>query len=759
MNMRLITLVLILSYVKPLPEDMSNMSELVTVATRSPANQAQLEDLESYQSGHTMETLANFMEHVGTSQKVTNKSSLQREKEELIKSKQGAGKNDLFENDGSLQRVDAQNRTPELTTSLLENISATNVSGVFFDFALLNKEEEVKEKPLDEKSGGLSAKPVLSQENRCPLGLSVQSSPPPLSQKETGGALVAMESSGDKTKYDDNELDLIQELSLSDSNLRGHVTQWYGAQITTMTQENASTSHHGQVTSVTLLGEDGDIDLALTFTCQGRCDKEICFPSSCSATSIVYGTCRDNLAKDCPHVWEEGRISFEHMRNVGFIFDENFVYKISTCPRPVQKHVEQKESERSTLENVGKLESQFSIGIDNVPATEGGIKSSFTSPATKDETFQDSRILSFTKALSFVPVTDSATGLTFVNKTIYDCHNMSQSTALPWSLKFNYDFISPTKLEDFNYVKSLSDYYPGFNKNILKAHLCYPDLIETCSRTADFKELSEMYAQKCQKSEAVVISKFPRVSYYSNRFCAYCNEGRYRKYVLSHNNHVKVKGHDFFVLMSLSESKAFNFKLISDPSSRNPLKFPWSEATCSVPPQDSSSSQGLNAALQIPESGGDSVCSITCDDPSFTLRSDGLCKARHVAFLALADDGLAPLCPLAMTGLANYLACGLEDQLESLRNADVSAESVSPVFDSTYNKTLYVVKLRMELPEQSESFFSNSGKGIYINIYRSVLLVKAFQTHPQSREVCHFLKKWNSSGVQLWTTRREQLCA
>ncbi|GFN93795.1 hypothetical protein PoB_002030100 [Plakobranchus ocellatus] len=50
----------------------------------------------------------------------------------------------------------------------------------------------------------------------------------------------------------------------------------------------------------------------------GRCGKKISFPCSCSAACVIYGTCCDNMAQDCPHVWEERRSSFNLIRTLDY---------------------------------------------------------------------------------------------------------------------------------------------------------------------------------------------------------------------------------------------------------------------------------------------------------------------------------------------------------------------------------------------------------------------------------------------------------
>ena len=58
------------------------------------------------------------------------------------------------------------------------------------------------------------------------------------------------------------------------------------------------------------------LDERLTFTCRGRCGLEISFPCGCSPVCVVYGTCCDDIALDCPQVFEEGWSRFGHLVSV-----------------------------------------------------------------------------------------------------------------------------------------------------------------------------------------------------------------------------------------------------------------------------------------------------------------------------------------------------------------------------------------------------------------------------------------------------------
>ncbi|GFO37701.1 hypothetical protein PoB_006420600 [Plakobranchus ocellatus] len=490
--------------------------------------------------------------------------------------------------------------------------------------------------------------------------------------------------------------------------------------------------------------EDDDIDRTLIFTCQGRCGKTISFPCSCSSTCVVYDTCCVNMTTDCPHDWEEGLSRFDHIRRADFTCSKHSIYMISTCPSQVKTENEWTDTELASMEQSVPQKANLSLMTGNWALSSRMRKSDSPEPQTSAESdlkSQQSIIQKLYEALSAAPVTDSETGFTFTNKAIYNCNNMPEATALTWSLRLDYDFVSPTGLEDFDDGKPLDEYRPAFNTRILEAHLCLPDLIETCKLSEALEEKDEVYVDKCQGSMAVVmlfVSEFGMQHFlYRNRFCAYCNAGKLKRYKLFGSNAVGFRGSQFQVLMSLSQKNTFNFKLSKSSLITSSIKFPWSQATCSIPEQVASDSLEAAVASETLVSESRAVCSVACEHPSFTLRSDGHCKAQHAALLAISDDdGLPPLCHSAMKKMAKFFLCGLESEVESLRNADLVLKSVSTVFDSQTYRNLYVVELRMVFPEISDWFFSSARNESVMNVRHLALLAKAFKDYRLFEKLC-----------------------
>ncbi|GFO03474.1 hypothetical protein PoB_002997900 [Plakobranchus ocellatus] len=561
-------------------------------------------------------------------------------------------------------------------------------------------------------------------------------------------------SCGNETDCEDTEISTsTQEVSLIKSRC-GNETDCEDTATLTAIQNHSQNRHSPKpapVTSPDIFSNNKYIDLALILTCQGRCGKKISFPCSCSATCVVYGTCCDNMTQDCPHILQEGLSKFDHIRRTDYICDKDDIYKFISCPKPGTTGVERKEigiaMGRMPTENVIlKTENQLSFGLGTTPKIGKLVGLNSTTSTASGREFQESIIQRFNKALSLAPVTDSATGFTFINKAIYDCHNMPESTAMPWSLKLDYTFKSPSQLEDFAHSKTLNEYWPKFSHEMFTAHLCMQDVIETCNGTADLEDRNALYEKKCQENTAVLRSRTLPDRVYRNKFCAYCHEGMHGEYLFALTNKAQFKTDDFYILMSISNSKTINVQLGTLSHLSDYTQLPWSHAKCSFIEQASSPS-GYTEDTQSSESERLSTCSVTCGGPSFSLRSDGQCKTHHEALLAIADDGLPPLCPAGLTALAKFLVCSLESEVENLRNADLSALSVATMFDSSSNKSLYVVKIYMALPQVSSLIFSNSKSDILKNIHHVALVAKSFKNYRLSNNICSNMKERSRNVV------------
>ena len=292
------------------------------------------------------------------------------------------------------------------------------------------------------------------------------------------------------------------------------------------------------------------LDERLTFTCRGRCGLEISFPCGCSPVCVVYGTCCDDMALDCPQVLEEGWSRFGHLVAVDIICGENFVSQIASCPRAagdggsrqdngpmgtVRSQGHENGGENNSTEfastssgvrhhafqsgliqgrkALGKNSSDLNLLSENVPRVD----------AESNQTTIDK----FNNALLMAAlVTDAETGFTFVNKSIYDCHRMSGDSFHLWSLRLEYRYASPLNLEDLEPLLNFNSMYmPMFNEKLLIPHLCIQNVIRNCSEVFDAELPDGNYKEKCENSSSLVISTGGKTRTYANRFCAYCNEG------------------------------------------------------------------------------------------------------------------------------------------------------------------------------------------------------------------------------------------
>ncbi|GFO17028.1 hypothetical protein PoB_004353300 [Plakobranchus ocellatus] len=700
-------------------------------------NQTYLKDLERYSTTQGNEIslsiqTSGFQQNFENPKckETSNLSSTAKTNVEMTEQKlsHGTHTSAFVKQNTGFDRAGSDNSTQKSATDIFYGLGGENSSRAFAGLSLQKKiSGGLKEKAYDISTNSSRTKPYSNVVTRYPVSMSNNSLPLLHLQDEVKKSLAKNVASKNETGKDDTALSKLKEQLPLNNSIDENDT-------VVATDLNENSFVHGHVKEIASLSDDNDIDMALTFTCEGRCDNKISFPCSCSATCVVYGTCCENLSQDCPRVWEEGQFLFDQMRGSDFVCDSDIkIYKIVSCPG----FIESKEIGSSNSDTpVMRIENVLNNAVNTTPETKDSTMSSSTSLTEADKQIQEPLWQRLIKALTAGPVTDSNTGFTFNSKAIYDCLRMSPKTAMPWSVKLRYNSKSPTKLEDVDNFQALEEYYPKFDKNIFMAHLCVPGLIDTCKITDDLEKVSARNEDKCKNNTAIVVSSHSRRIIYRNKFCVYCNEGRHNRYALLTTNRIPLREPDFFVLMSISESNTFNFALRTQHAlARDP--YPWSEAQCSMPdPISFSTGLKSNVDSRSSESGEPSICSVTCGHSSFTFGSDGVCRARHLALLAVADDGLTRLCPSALTGLAKFLTCGLESEIKNLKKADIGASSMAVMFDSTLNTSLYVVSLHMALAERSLFYFSNIMNEAIPNIRHVALLVKSLRDYRLSQTLC-----------------------
>ncbi|KAK3727837.1 hypothetical protein RRG08_016038 [Elysia crispata] len=468
------------------------------------------------------------------------------------------------------------------------------------------------------------------------------------------------------------------------------------------------------------------LDQRLEFTCRGRCGQRIALPCGCSASCVVYGTCCRDMSHDCPQIVQEGHARFGHLLTSDVICDEALIYRIVSCPLLNKKQESPQQIDSPMLEqnhNSNLLNSLLNqSGQDSTQSPSSFTLLSRISPQS-DDRLKAKIIERLNKALVFsAPITDTNSGFTFVNKSIYDCHNMPNASPVTWSLRLDYSFETPSSLEDLvPLLRADNRYTPMFNQQILIPHLCQRDVVRTCkgSRDEDFKE-------KCQNSTAIVYSNLEMPLYYANQFCAYCNEGRHYGLRLLEANQVLIKSIDLHLLMSLSTDGVYKLKTVKGTSR---ITLSWVGAQCTIPEAP--------AEKKASPEHGDKTCVVQCEGKDFTRRPDGMCKAPHSALFAIDEDGLTPFCPAVVSRFANFVSCGLKLLSVGMKNADFHTPTVSILLDPRIKKTLYVATLYMDLINlPNNMLMSDLFKDFLKNFNSLAILAKSFKDLRSSHDPC-----------------------
>ena len=469
------------------------------------------------------------------------------------------------------------------------------------------------------------------------------------------------------------------------------------------------------------------LDENLSFTCHGRCGQEISFPCGCSPVCVVYGTCCDGMDHDCPRVLQEGRSRFSHLLGVDFLCHEkDYVSKIVSCPMPMEK---QKTDIMSPL----LREHNFLGHEKSLMRSNSNESTAFSSPSTNIYS-KGTAIDKLNKALVLsAPVTDVASGFTFINKSIYDCNRMSSGSFHLWTLQLEYTFKTPVSLDDVEPLLGEDNrYFPVFDRQILIAHLCRPDVIRVCNITLNPEHWTRDYEKKCQNSTAIVSSNFLARKFFANKFCAYCNEGRHEKFNLDVVNQVYIKSPALQILVSLSASSDFNLKMVNVGSVKSDIS--WISAECSILDAPTDQTRDL---MDSKTQSAQSVCVARCKKGIFALSASGMCTARHSFMAAVADDGLPGICPSALPRLANFLTCGLKHLSLNLRSSGLRVDTISAQFDNLNNKVLYVLKLFIDLPATSNTWRWTDQIFEFMNNFNYfAILAKAFKLYRLSYDLC-----------------------
>ncbi|GFN99495.1 hypothetical protein PoB_002600100 [Plakobranchus ocellatus] len=476
---------------------------------------------------------------------------------------------------------------------------------------------------------------------------------------------------------------------------------------------------------------DVDTEQSLSHTCRGRCGEHDFLPCSCGPLCVLYHTCCENISQDCPHILMEGNSMFGDLLWSDIMCDRSGVFKITSCPRRVEENKDQikqaEEQQEIYSQNGTVFRENFYTGkwiLPDIDFKPGQDK--ITKPVVDS---QRDVLDEFKKAALAAPVTDLATGFTFANSTIYHCHNRSNKTLSRWLLKFEYDFTNPTSLNDLQFTNSSNQYEPVFNQQILTAHMCLYDVVQSCNFTGNLAAIDISYERKClQFFGAVSVSSV----FYRNRFCALCNVDQDKTpKSLKANVLLFEKESSLHVLMSLSEDDTLKLNVIT-PRYLPRAVLSWSNAQCFNPNSKSDSAKNVISHTHQDAS----VCSVKCNNDRFTMHPDGHCKTLHTAYVAVGDDGLPLLCASAQVKLAEFISCGLESRIQTLQHPDFAPPTVMIWWDTATNKTLYVVKLNIYLPFLIQGFFTKEGEQSMENLHHVEILAKSWKNYRMSHEIC-----------------------
>ncbi|RUS82179.1 hypothetical protein EGW08_010061 [Elysia chlorotica] len=458
---------------------------------------------------------------------------------------------------------------------------------------------------------------------------------------------------------------------------------------------------------------DDLMDEKLSFTCKGKCGLRISFPCGCSAACVVYGRCCEHMARDCPHVLEEGHSKFRHLLTSQFFCDEDSVLKITSCPL-------QTEEPKALPESVLREVSEVITHHGN------------TSNETTAEKLHKAMWLS-------APVTEKIYGFTFINKSILDCH-ITHTRFFTWELVLEYKYQTPLSLDDFEpLLERKNKYEPRFLATPLLSHLCARKVVRTCKNSTD-SDLGSYFREKCHESSISLVRNSFNVVYpvyYANRFCAFCNEGMHTDLQLHQTNRFYHTVRALLTKVFVSGNNEYSFKGVSSLALQQPLS--WFVVKCRTSEVSPARGQWSEPVSSVPEE--QSVCDVICSGETFTLSHDGMCKARHTSFVALADDGLPPLCDAAFPQLAEFFTCGIKHMLPNQQHVDFHPTTVSVQFDTRANKILYLLKLQIDRPTPEATNITE----VLNNFPVFAFLSNTFQKFRISEKICSGRDKENNN--------------
>ena len=295
-----------------------------------------------------------------------------------------------------------------------------------------------------------------------------------------------------------------------------------------------------------------------------------------------------------------------------------------------------------------------------------------------------------------------------------------------WSLRLEYRYASPLNLEDLEPLLNFNSMYmPMFNEKLLIPHLCIQNVIRNCSEVFDAELPDGNYKEKCENSSSLVISTGGKTRTYANRFCAYCNEGYHDRLRLEKNHNLNIKRSELQIIMAVSSSNRYSLT-VANALGHN---IPWRATKCYISePPDQQTYMENTPTVQSNRT----VCVAQCGGRDFILSPEGMCKARNMLVVAIAAKSLPLMCPSALPGLANFIACGLKSFSSVLKFADVRPSPVSVQYDTRLNRSLNVLTLNIDLPTEVNDPFLE----LVDTLNHLVILAKCLKAYGVPRNIC-----------------------
>ncbi|KAK3795321.1 hypothetical protein RRG08_019596 [Elysia crispata] len=156
----------------------------------------------------------------------------------------------------------------------------------------------------------------------------------------------------------------------------------------------------------------------LVYTCADKCGEEPLLPCSSSALCVVYDTCCENFSQDCPHILQDARYEFGDLITSDKFCSVDSDFIISSCPRHVQTHNETDEMQPNKTVMAEEILKDLSENVSFIRITVFESLTTSLAPAGPEETAEKKLKTAALRA----PVTDASSGITYINKTVYDFH-------------------------------------------------------------------------------------------------------------------------------------------------------------------------------------------------------------------------------------------------------------------------------------------------------------------------------------------------